>query len=126
MRRQIGLIDLADLIYVRSQFYLDRRKREGKGDDPEAPILFGVKEGRIALANRKKDPMLLFSALQRQLNYPAAPRPKLAETSREFIDQVARRLERLEQRMKLIEEELKGGIQIDRYFSKKSQPDDST
>ena len=122
MRRQVGLVDLADLIYVRSQFYLNRRIREGKGDDPEAPILFGENEGRIALANRRKDPLLLFGALQRQLGYPEVPRPKPAEKGRDVLDQIVRRMERLEQRLKLVEEENKGGIKIDRFFATPDQP----
>ena len=38
-------------------------------------MLFGEKEGRIAMANRRKDPLYLFSALQRHLGYPSVPRP---------------------------------------------------
>ena len=37
---------------------------------PEKPMLFGEKEGKIAWANRKKDPLYLFAALQRHLGYP--------------------------------------------------------
>ena len=69
VRRQIGLVDFADMIYVRSELY---RKRRNKA---EKPILFGEKEGRIAQANRRKDPLYLFSALQRHLGYPTVPRP---------------------------------------------------
>jgi hypothetical protein len=115
-------VDLADLIYVRSRYYLDRRIREGKGDEPEAPILFGESEGRIALANRKKDPLLLFAALQRHLGYPEVPRPKPADQGREVLDQIVRRMERLEQRLKLVEEEAKGGINIDRFLVTPDQP----
>ena len=69
VRRQIGLVDFADMIYVRSGLYLQTRKKA------EKPMLFGEKEGRIALANRRKDPLYLFSALQRHLGYPTVPRP---------------------------------------------------
>jgi hypothetical protein len=68
VRRQIGIVELADLIYVRSQYYVLNQQRAGKplpGED--TPMLFGEKEGRLALANRKKELMLLFSALHRQL-----------------------------------------------------------
>ncbi len=51
VRRQVGLIDLGDMIYVRSEFY-----RQSRGTAEKA-ILFGEKEGRIALANRRKDPL---------------------------------------------------------------------
>ena len=70
VRRQIGLVDFADMIYVRSELYRKTREKA------EKPILFGEKEGRIALANRRKDPLYLFSALQRHLGYPAVPQPR--------------------------------------------------
>ena len=43
---------------------------------PKFPTLFGEKEGKIARANRGRDPLYLFSALQRQLGYPEVPRPR--------------------------------------------------
>ena len=69
VRRQIGLVDFSDMIYVRSELY-----RQTRGE-AEKPILFGEKEGRIALANRQKDPLYLFAALARHLGYPSVPRP---------------------------------------------------
>ena len=120
VRRQVGLVELADLIYVRSGHY---RRPQG---DISGPILFGEREGRIALANRRKNPLLLFAALQRQLGYPEVPRPQPMEQKDEKMDQMARRLERLEGRMKLLEEESRGGIQIERFFSTpKTPPPDS-
>jgi hypothetical protein len=122
VRRQVGLVDIADLIYVRSQYYYKRRTRQGRGgDEPEAPILFGEKEGRIAVANRQKDPLLLFSALHRQLGYPEVPRPKPRDESREIIPQLLRRVERLETRLKLVEEETKGGIDIEQFYTAPDQ-----
>jgi hypothetical protein len=89
VRRQIGIIDLADLIYVRSEHYAQVRARQGhdaaSAAQPEPPPLFGVKEGKIALANRHKDPLLLFAALQRHLNYPLAPRPKPIDETRQIL-----------------------------------------
>lgn len=118
VRRQVGLVELADLIFVRSAHY---HPDPGEAPLPEK-ILFGEQEGRIALANRKKDPLLLFAALQRQLGYPEVPRLRLAERNHEKIDQMARRLERLEGRMKLLEEESRGGIQIERFFTTPDTP----
>ena len=115
LRRQIGLVDVADMIYVQSEHYQPRNRR-GSPEASATPHLFGAKEGRIALANRRKDPLLLFSALHRQLGYPAVPRPKPAKVAEELLPQLARRMERMEQRMKLVEEELKGGIDLSRYF----------
>ena len=74
VRHQVGLIDLGDMLYVRSEHY--RKTRDAQGAAPaEKPILFGEKEGRIALANRRKDPLFLFAALSRHLGYPSVPRP---------------------------------------------------
>ncbi len=73
VRRQIGIIDFADLVYVRSQHYVNERLRRRPEVDPNCPVLFGEKEGKIALANRRKDPLYLFAALQRHLGYPTVP-----------------------------------------------------
>ena len=73
-------------------------------------MLFGEGEGRIALANRGKDPLLLFSALHRHLGYPEVPRPPKPDESPQLVPQLMRRVERLEARLKLVEEEMKGGI----------------
>jgi len=110
VRRQIGLVDIADMIYVRSEEYLKTHEHPGK------PILFGEKEGKIALANRHRDPLYLFSALSRQLGYPSVPRPRPEDAAPQLVPQLMRRVERLETRIKLLEEELRGGIDISRFF----------
>jgi hypothetical protein len=121
--RQVGLIDLADLVFVRSPEYWRLEKRDAllagrDGGEPDRPILFGAKEGRIARANRGKDPLFFFAALQRQLGYPAIPRVKAAAPSAESPALLARRLERLEMRVKLLEEEGRGGIDLSRFDPK--------
>jgi hypothetical protein len=121
--RQVGLIDLADLVFVRSPEYwrLEKRNALLTGRDEPAPdrtILFGEKEGRIARANRGKDPLFFFAALQRQLGYPSIPRVKRAEPSQESPAMLARRLERLEMRVKLLEEESRGGIDLSKFDPK--------
>ncbi|HLA85449.1 MAG TPA: hypothetical protein VJL29_11700 [Thermoguttaceae bacterium] len=110
VRRQIGIVDFADMIYVRSEHYLTHHEAA------ERPILFGEKEGRIALANQRKDPLFLFSALQRHLGYPAVPRPPRAQTADNLLPQLERKVRSLEQRMQLIEEEARGGIDISRFY----------
>lgn len=121
-RLQIGIVDLADLIYVRSAEYQKRRRQQPEDDLPDLleardlPVLFGEKEGRIALANRRKDPLFFFAALQRQLGYPLVPRPKPIDNTPELLPQLLRRMERLEVRLKLIEEENKGGIDITKFY----------
>jgi hypothetical protein len=122
VRRQIGMVDLADLIYVHSEYYL---LRSGSGDSPsrpaDAPVLFGEREGRIALANRRKDPLYLFSSLHRQLGYPEVPRPEPASVEQALLPQLARRLEQLENRLKLVEEEQRGGLDLSRFYMRPEQ-----
>lgn len=121
VRRQIGLIDLADMVYVRSQYYARTRNDpavEGK------PPLFGEKEGRIAWANRQKDPLLLFSALQRHLGYPIVPRPKPPDEAKTIVPNLLRRVDRVEARLRLLEEEQKGGIDLSKFMGKQAFPND--
>lgn len=125
--RQVGFIDLADLVYVRSDEYwrLEARAATAAGREPpvpDRPILFGNREGRIARANRGKDPLYFFAALQRQMGYPIVPRPKRAAPADETPALLARRLERLEMRVKLLEEEARGGIDLSRFDPKNIPP----
>jgi len=112
LRRQVGLIDIADMIFVRSEYYRQLRGDSGK------PILFGEKEGKIALANRRKDPLYLFAALSRHLGYPSVPRPKREEMVLLNYYTLLRRVERLEMRIKLLEEEQRGGIDLSQFYVK--------
>ncbi len=118
VRRKLGMVDFSDMLYVCSEFYRDRELRIGK-EDPglSAPILFGEKEGKIALANRHKDPLFLFSALQRQLGYPVVPRPSPKDSTGEVLPKMRRQLERLEVRMKLLEDEQReGAFDLSRFY----------
>jgi hypothetical protein len=155
VRRQIGMVDLADLIYVHSEYYWQRGQapvaakgpsygrseaapgqeaRSAAGDDKQSPldekvdapnrqelVLFGEREGRIALANRRKDPLFLFSSLQRQLGYPEVPRVRAEESEQALLPQLARRLEQLETRLKLVEEEQRGGIDLTKFYARPDQ-----
>ncbi len=123
VRMQVGLVDFADLIYVRSEHY--NRRQAARGGEPageDKPLLFGEGEGRIALANRGKDPLLLFAALHRHLGYPEVPRPPRPDESPQLIPLLLRRVERLESRLKLVEEELKGGIDLTRFYASGEAP----
>ncbi len=115
VRRQLGIIDTADLIYVRSQLYLDRRIAQGHLE-VEAPVLFGLPEGKIAQANRRKDVLFLFAAMQRHLGYPAVPKLETFDPLPSLVPQLLRRMERLESRIKLFEEEQRGGIDITKFY----------
>ncbi len=135
VRRQIGIVELADLVYVRSEHYRQQQARlEGSAPSPDelqgdqgtsaadAPVpatgvLFGVREGRIAWANRRKDPLVLFAALHRQLGYPQVPRTRAADPEQRLLPMLARRVEQLGSRLKLVEEEQRGGIQLERFYA---------
>ena len=125
IRHRVGLVDLADLVYVHSEHYLARQNKYGFTEDldrgSEVPnvVLFGEKEGRIALANRGKEPLYLFSALQRQLNYPAVPRPTKKDPVDDLIPKMVKQIERLETRMKLMEDEQRDrGIDLSQFYNK--------
>lgn len=123
IRRQVGLVDVADLIYVHSEHYAERSRRNQSRDDATqdvaanaGAILFGDREGRIALANRRKDPLFLFNSLHRQLGYPKVPRPAPPVSEELNLPQIARRLEQLEKRISLLEEESRGGIDLTKFY----------
>jgi hypothetical protein len=124
VRRQVGLVDLADLIFVRSEHALAVRRRQGEADpQSDKPLLFGEREGKIALANRQKDPLLLFAALQRQLGYPEVPRVKAVDDTPQLVPQLMRRVERLESRLKMMEEEQRAGaIDITKFYQGPTPP----
>jgi len=125
VRRQIGIVDFADLLYVRSQHYVHQQRAQGHAAPEKAvEVLFGEKEGKIALANRRKDPLLLFSALERQLGYPTVPRPKVEQEEDRLLPSLARRVDRLESRLRLLEEEQqKGGVDLSRFYEQHRPPD---
>ena len=116
VRRQMGIVDFADMVYVRSKHYYHRRFGENSVEPPEKPLLFEAKEGKIAWANRRKDPLFLFSALQRQLGYPEVPRPKPTDNAPQLTTLLTRRMEQLEGRLQLLEEEHRGGIDLSKFF----------
>lgn len=118
LRRQLGLVDLSDLIFGRSQAFVMYRDQRASQDPPplDYEILFGEKEGRIAFANRRKDPLYLFAAMQRHLGYPKVPRPEKLDDSVDLLRQTQRRVERLEARIQLMEEENRVGIDLSKFY----------
>lgn len=118
-RLQLGTVDLTDLIYYRSEHYVEQRQQQLRRPEerPSYPILFGIREGRIARANRGKDPLYMFAALQRQLGYPAVPRVKPKPAEPLLHPAVEQRLKRLEQRIQLLESEAKGGLDLSEFYA---------
>jgi hypothetical protein len=108
VRRQVGAIDFADLVYVRSETYVTYQRRSNPGYEPPVPPLFGEKEGKIARASRGRDPLFLFAALQRQLGYPEVPRPRPRDDLSTQLEAVQAKLRDLEARLRMVESEARG------------------
>jgi hypothetical protein len=115
VRQQVGLVEIAEMIYLRSEQYLQERRRQEPDYEPPLPPVFGAKEGKIAGANRGKDPLFLFAALQRQLNYPEVPRPKPRDDLSLKLQAIETRLRELDARLKLVEGELRGQVDLSQF-----------
>jgi hypothetical protein len=115
VRRQVGLVDFADLVYLRSELYVQEQRRQEADYAPPLPPLFGEKEGKIARANRGRDPLYLFAALQRQLGYPEVPRPRPRDDPAARVEALQAKLRELEQRLKLVESELRGQVDLSQF-----------
>jgi hypothetical protein len=120
IRLRLGSTDFADLIYYRSEHFVnERRRRTGnRRYRPSFPVLFGVEEGRIARANRGKDPLFMFAALQRQLGHPAVPRARAAPAPPPIHPALEQRLQRLEARVKIMESEMKDDFDLSQFYVK--------
>lgn len=123
-RMQLGMVDFADLVYFCSeQYQIDQRRLRNEPDySPTYPLLFGAKEGRIAKANQRKDPLYMFSAFQRQLGYPMVPRPP-RNPKDEQLSPIAMnaRLVLLEKRLALLDAEVKGDLKLDQFYAKNKE-----
>ncbi len=118
VRHQVGLVDFADLIYLRSEFYVQEQKRQAPDYQPPVPPLFGEKEGKIARANRGRDPLYLFAALQRQLGYPEVPRPRPRNDPAAKLEALQARFRELEMRLRLLESEVRGQVDLSQFGKK--------
>ena len=117
LRAQVGLVDMADLLFLASEEYRVKLEESGHSTEGKGPFLFGRKEGRIARGNRKREPLFLFAAMQRHLGYPTVPRPKPIAENKDAVPQLMRRMERLESRIHLMEEERRMGIDITKFYA---------
>ncbi|MBI1346973.1 hypothetical protein GC163_11865 [bacterium] len=115
-KRRLGEKEFSDLIYYRSEWFVEEKRKTRPDYAATVPMLFGRSEGRIAKANRGKDPLYLFAALQRQLNYPAVPRAK-PPTPLELPPQLEQRLQRLEKRLQLMEGESQGKLDLSEFLA---------
>ncbi|MBV9126197.1 MAG: hypothetical protein JO112_22845 [Planctomycetes bacterium] len=121
VRRQGGVVDFADLVYLRSDLYVMDQRRTNPDYEPPVPPLFGEKEGKIAKANRGRDPLFLFSALQRQLGYPEVPRPRPPDDLHAKLLTLNAKLRELEARLKLVEGEVRGQLDLSQFMAKPEQ-----
>ena len=123
IRSQIGLVALADLVYVHSERYLKQELSTGHEFEKPDPLLFNEKIGRIALANRTKQPLYFFSALQRQMKYPEVVKPVRKSPDENAIPKLVTAVERLEARIKLLEDEQRNqGIDLSQFYKKQDGP----
>lgn len=118
VRRQVGVVDFADLVFVRSDLYVTEQRRKDPAYKPPLPPLFGEKEGKIARANRGRDPLYLFAALQRQLGYPEVPRPKAPDDTGSKLLAMQVKMRELETRVKLVESEMRGQVDMIQQLGK--------
>jgi hypothetical protein len=115
VRRQVGAVDFADLIYLRSRWYVSEQRRHREDYEPPVAPLFGEKEGKIAKANRGRDPLYLFAALQRQLAYPEVPHAKPRDDLEAKLLALQAKFRELETRLKLVEGEVRGQIDLTQF-----------
>ena len=115
----LGAKELAEVIYQSSENFWNRRQpdtNDGATDQSKRVVLFGDQEGRIARANIGRDPLFFFAALQRQLGYPTVPQSRPTESAEQLPGFLEARLLKIEQRLKLIEMEQRGGIDLSRFY----------
>ncbi|MCX7393653.1 MAG: hypothetical protein NTW75_05945 [Planctomycetales bacterium] len=125
VRQQLGTVEFADLIYYRSLSFVEERRRTTHLNyEPSRPILFGRQEGRIARANRGKDPLYLFGALQRQLGFPSVPRGQ-KEGDFKLHPLLELRLLRVEKKLQLLESERKGPLDLSEFYVTAPRVDDA-
>ncbi|MGC8639193.1 MAG: hypothetical protein ACP5XB_04865 [Isosphaeraceae bacterium] len=118
LRSRLGDVDFADLIFVRSAYFVQERRKNNPEFVPKYPTLFGEKEGKIARANRGRDPAYLFSALQRQLGYPEVPRSRRPDELEARVLLLEQKIAQLENRIKLAENEISQDVDLTQVIVK--------
>ena len=120
--RNLGTVDFAEMIYQRSKQRVEdvRRRRQKEGNvepyEPPYPVLFDARAGRIAKANFGRDPLYMFAALQRQLNYPQVPHPVRKPARPVFEPHVELRFQRLESKLLVLENEVKDDVDLSQFL----------
>ena len=124
VRRQVGIVEFAELVYLRSEYYaIDKRRIDPDYISP-LPIIFGDKEGRIAKASVGRDPLFLFAALQRQLSYPEVPKPRPKDDTNAKLEQAMQKLREFDTRLRMLEAETRGNFDPTQFGKPDFPPDD--
>ncbi len=123
-RLDLGTIDFAKMIYQKSQFYFDLQEKRGKKITDDSQPLFERQEGRIAKASIGKDPIYMFAAFQRQLKYPAVPKPKRGAAELVLHPLLELRIQKIEKELKMLDAEAKGGLDLKEFYVKPDSWDD--
>jgi len=118
VRKQVGAIDFADLVYLRSEMHAIEMLRKDPEYQPTKAPLFGEKEGKIAKASRGRDPLFLFAALQRQLGYPEVPRPRPKDDIGAKFEELQVQFKEMEARLRLLESEARGNLDLTQFDPK--------
>jgi hypothetical protein len=108
VRRQLGIVELSELVYLRSHQFVMEQRKSNPAYQPSLRPLFGEKEGKIARASKGRDPLFLFAALQRQLGYPEVPRPKPKDDTDAQVERLEAKLREMETRIRILEAEARG------------------
>jgi hypothetical protein len=122
-RLDLGTIDFAKMIYQKSQLFFDLQEKRGKKITDDQP-LFERQEGRIAKASIGKDPIYMFAAFQRQLKYPAVPKPKREAAELVLHPLLELRIQKIEKELKMLDAETKGGLDLKEFYMKPESWDD--
>lgn len=118
VRRQLGDVDFAELLHLRSELYVMEQRRHDADYEPPLLPLLGEKEGKIAKANIGRDPLYLFAALQRQLGYPEVPRPRPPDDLAARFEALKARVRDLEMRLKILDAEVRGQLDLGQFMNK--------
>ncbi len=125
LQAELGTLELAELIYRVSEHFYTRRAtgRSKQADADRGLVLFGEQEGRIARANIGRDPLYLFAALQRHLGYPSVPKSVVNDDNERLPKALEVRLQKIEQKLKILEMETKGGLDLSRFYKPGETPE---
>ncbi|MFN9158950.1 MAG: hypothetical protein ACK6D5_14370 [Planctomyces sp.] len=124
LQSELGTLELAELIYRVSEHFYTRRAtgRSKQADADRGLVLFGEQEGRIARANIGRDPLYLFADLQRHLGYPSVPKSVVNDDNERLPKALEVRLQKIEQKLKILEMETKGGLDLSRFYKPGDTP----